>query len=186
MRAITVSDDDGLLTCLECGRRFRGLSAHLWRTHQMRGAEYREAHGLPATAALMSDDTRRLMQAAGQERHDAGELDHLLPYQSPEHLRTIGQEKGAPDPSAASRDHEAVRRNRRPGQEHAVVRMVAARMRKLDEAARAHGYRNAADAVDRTLDMSARAAARATGLSAQTITRRRAALPTGDPPPDQA
>lgn len=171
---VTVSDDDGLLTCLECGRRFRGLSSHLWRAHGMRGAEYREAHGLPATAALMSDDTRRLHQEAGRARRDAGELEHLAEWQTPEHLRSIGQEKGAPDPSAGSRDHKAVKRNRRPGQEHAVVRMVAARMRKLDEKARAHGYANAADAVEKTRDLSAKAAARATGLGANTITRWRA------------
>lgn len=54
-----------------------------------------------------------------------------------------------------------------------MVQMVAARTRKLDEQARAHGYANAADAVERTLDQSAKAAARATGLSPQTITRRR-------------
>lgn len=170
----TVSDDDGLLTCLECGWRGRGLGSHLRRVHDMRGAEYREAHGLPVTAALSGDDTRRLQQDDGRARRDAGELGHLARYQSPEHLRTIGQEKGSEDPSAASRDHEAVRRNRRPGQEHAVVRMVGARLKKLDEAARAHGYLNAADAVEKTLGMPAKAAARATGLSAQTITRRRA------------
>ena len=170
----TISDDDGLLTCLECGRRFRGLGSHLRRAHGLTGAEYREAHGLPVTAALSGDGTRRLQQDEGRARRDAGELAHLAPYQSPEHLREIGQEKGSEDPSAASRDHEAVKRNRRPGQEHAVVRMVAARARKLDEAARAHGYLNAADAVEKTLGMPAKAAARATGLSPQTITRRRA------------
>lgn len=168
----SIADDDGLLTCLECGRRFRGLGSHLRRAHEITGDEYREAHGLPAMAALSSDDTRRRSQEIGLARKEAGELEYLAPYQTAERAREIGGRPGV-DVSADSRDHEAVRRNRRPGQERAVIRMVGARMAKLEQAARDHGYDGVDDAVEKTLHLSAKAAARATGLSPQTITRRR-------------
>lgn len=167
----TVSDDDGLLTCAECGRRLRGLGVHISRVHGLDAATYRARHGLPVTAALLADASRLRMEAEGHARRDAGQLAHLEPYQDLERLRAMIP---AGDPSAASRTLPRVRANRRPGQTTATRAMLAARMAKLDAAAREHGYVDAADAVEQTLHLPAKAAARATGLSAQTITRRRA------------
>ena len=169
----SLSDPDGLITCLYCDRRFRALSTHLRRAHGVTAAEYRAEHHLPATGSMVADVTRH----AAQERKlreladDPTALDHLKPYHSAEWMAGM-----------TARNREAVRashgiplatEHRAPGRAHAVRQMVAARLAKLDASARDHGYTDAADAVARTKHLSAKAAARATGLSPQTIRRRR-------------
>lgn len=61
-RGATVSDPDGLITCLECDRRLRNLGPHLVRAHGLDAVAYRARHDLPATAALTADQTRALMR----------------------------------------------------------------------------------------------------------------------------
>ena len=43
---------DDRLVCLECGRRYAFLPAHLTRTHDLSAAQYRERWGLPAGTPL--------------------------------------------------------------------------------------------------------------------------------------
>lgn len=172
-KAASLSDADGLITCLYCGRRFRALARHLSAAHDTTAAEYRAEHNLPATGATVADITRvrtretvRASLAA-----DPTMLDHLKPYQTSDRARELG--KRAADSVRASQQIPLAQEHRLPGRQYAVARMVEQRLKKLDEAARAHGYADADDAVAATSHLSAKAAARVTGLSAQTITRRR-------------
>jgi hypothetical protein len=172
MGGATVSDEDGLIVCLECNRRFRSLSGHL-RTHGLTSAEYRERHCLPATAALSSDATRLASQSYWRSRlaDDPAALDHLTQYHDPARLDEM-RERGI-EKHHETRDYEVVRENRLPGQRRGVEAMVAARLAKLDAAVREHGYTTVEAAVIATREMSMKAAARATGLSEQTVKRRR-------------
>ena len=70
----TVSDSDGMIPCLECGRRFRGLARHL-DTHQLSAAQYRARHSLPPDAALAADRTRAGIRAQCRKPTPAPALD---------------------------------------------------------------------------------------------------------------
>lgn len=50
-----------MVQCAECGRRFRSLGPHLARAHGVTAEEYREAHQIPATRALMGEATRSVL-----------------------------------------------------------------------------------------------------------------------------
>jgi len=162
----TVSDPDGLLTCLECNIRLRGLTA----------AEYRERHRLPATGALQADGLRQ----AGSERQrailadDPAALDHLRPWQDPSHLDAI--RSAAVETHHETRGRPLVRAHRAPGQRAGVQAMLDSRQAKLDATAVAAGYESLEDAVRRTADLSAREAAARVGVGESTVRRWRAKL----------
>lgn len=172
--AATISDPDGLLTCLECEGRYRSLGRHLAAAHAMTGAEYREAHQLPATGALWADGLRADAQARQRAAlvEDPDHLAHLTPYQTPQWARRIAA--SAAEPLDRTRGYDLVRLHRLPGQRHAVRQMVAARLARLDRAAQEHGYRDLADAIAATRTLTAAEAARRIGVSPQTVRRRRA------------
>lgn len=176
----TVSDPDGLLTCLEleCGRRLRSLGRHLHAAHDLTADEYRERHRLPATAALEADGVRQ----AGSDRQrallaaDPAALAHLDPYRSSEHLDQLRET--AIDALRETRDHDLVRAHRAPGQRYAVQVMAARRRERLDDIARRAGYPSLAEAIADTVDMSAPAAAARIGIGASTVRRHRTAPTT--------
>lgn len=175
--AASLSDDDGLITCLNCERRFRFLAPHLRHAHGQTPDEYRAEHRLPKTASMQADVLRLTMREIRLEMlaEDPTSLDHLKRYHAAEYTRELAQR--AADAVRESHTIPLAREHRAPGRAYAVQRMVEQRLAKLDAAAREHGYQDVDDAVRSTLHLSARAAARATGLSPQTITRRRADLP---------
>lgn len=174
-KAVSLTGEDGLIECLYCGHRARFLVPHLRHVHGVTAAEYRVEHHLPATASMHADSTRYRMQERQRAllADDPTALDHLKPYQTREHTSELGRR--AADRVRASHDIPLAREHRLPGQRRAVSAMVEARLAKLTVAVREHGYDSVDAAVDATRDMPAKAAARATGLSPQTITRRRAA-----------
>lgn len=61
-------DDDGRVLCHECGRWWRHLATHIFQSHGIRADDYREAHGLPQTLALVGTSTHQAM-SAGWERN---------------------------------------------------------------------------------------------------------------------
>lgn len=74
----TASDDEtGLIVCRSCGHTARNLTRHLRSAHDMSASDYRAAHDLPGTAAIVADSTRAALRESGRRRHDAGTL-HLL------------------------------------------------------------------------------------------------------------
>ena len=65
------------IECLECGKKFSFLVAHLRCTHKMTAAEYRERHGIPRKTPLAGLTYRqqqrekiRRMQADGRMSYD--------------------------------------------------------------------------------------------------------------------
>lgn len=166
----TVSDSDGILTCLECGRRYRALGAHLRRAHDMTAAEYRDTHQLPRTAALAADSTRTL----GRERMLAEDTSHLDAYRTRDRLAELLPAGIAS--ARQTRDYEVVREHRLPGQRRAAQVMQARRAEALEARALARGYRSVADGIEQTREMPTRAAAAALGISATSVLRWRARL----------
>src|SRR5574342_490768 len=53
---------DGMLQCLECGRWYRGLGSHIAK-HSMTAEQYRQAHGLPMSRALIPRDLSEIHSA---------------------------------------------------------------------------------------------------------------------------
>lgn len=58
--------------CHICGRMFRMLATHVWRTHQVWAEEYRAYFGLSAKRGLVGADTSAKLRAAATE--------YLVPY----------------------------------------------------------------------------------------------------------
>lgn len=167
----TISDTDGLLTCLECGRRMRSLGRHLSAKHQMSAVEYRERHHLPATGALAADGTRQALsehqRAALATDPDA--LNHLQTWQTPEHLAVMRD--AAIDSHRTTMTYELVRDHRRPGQRRAVQVMNESRRSRLDEIARGTGFTSIEAAIEETAELPARQAGLRIGIGASTVRR---------------
>jgi hypothetical protein len=62
------------ITCFECGRSFKMLGVHVWRTHKMSADEYRIKYNIPITRALSCKDDLDRRSAQTKKRHEAGEL----------------------------------------------------------------------------------------------------------------
>lgn len=67
------------ITCLECGKKFKGIRRHLKSAHDMTPDQYREAYGLPSTYPLVapsySEQRRDLARSIGlgrKPRSDSG------------------------------------------------------------------------------------------------------------------
>ena len=175
----TISDDDGVLTCLECGRRYRALGRHLQAAHEISPQEYRRRWRLPSTGALMADGLR-VEQAVRQRGVDTG---HLLPYQQADYLESIRDAAAL----QATADYDMVREHRLPGRQHAARVMVQRRRDKLEAQVRAAGFASVAEGIEATRGMSAAAAARVLGVGKSTVLRRRAAGGDAErrPPPGE-
>lgn len=172
--AASLTDDDGRIGCLYCGKRARYLVPHLRHAHGVTADEYRAEHHLPATASMHVDATRDRLRERQRAllAADPHALDHLAVYQTSAHLAEM-RDAGR-DAVRASHDNAVANSHRRPGRARAVAAMVDARTRKLEGAARAAGFASLDEAIAQTRDLTARAAARRIGVSAQTVTRRRA------------
>src|SRR5207302_3537857 len=53
--------------CHVCGRVFRMLATHVWRTHEVWADEYRTYFGLSAKRGLVGTDTSAKLRAAANE-----------------------------------------------------------------------------------------------------------------------
>lgn len=51
--------------CRICGKTFNGLSRHVYAAHNMRAVEYKDRFGIPRTAGLVSDETRKKFHDIG-------------------------------------------------------------------------------------------------------------------------
>lgn len=78
-----LDEHDGRLICHECGRTFLHLATHIRLAHGLTAAEYRAAHGLGVTTALVAPMTSARMseRASRPER-----LAHLATIRDPEKL----------------------------------------------------------------------------------------------------
>lgn len=161
----TISDADGLVVCLECGKRFRHLGRHVNHAHGLTAAQYREAHRLPATGALAAD----VVRAMGRERMLAEGTSHLDPYRTGEHLKAMTER--SVEPNRETREYETVREHRLPGQRYAVKVMGQRRRESLDARVRAAGFEGVEDAIRRTAGLPAREAAGRIGIGVTTVRR---------------
>jgi len=174
-RGSTVSESDGIIRCLECGLRFRNLGRHLNAAHDMTAAEYRSAHQLPATAALMADAQR----AQGHDRMMDADIAHLAKFRTPEHLNQM--RAAAIESIRVTEDYAAVRAARAAGRRYAVQVMHGKRMLAIDDKARQAGYEGIDDAIRATQALAGTAAAAKIGIGHTTVLRRRAQLGIASP-----
>lgn len=63
-----MSRGEDWVLCHECGKTFKNLGSHLKATHHMTAADYRDAHGLASSDALMCDSMRRKIGKESTER----------------------------------------------------------------------------------------------------------------------
>lgn len=165
----------GLLACLVCGSWYRGLGQHVYRAHELRADQYRDAYQLPRSRALWPQATRAAAAARGRARH----------ARDPERLRAT-QFRGTAAESAraraaqrdsAARAGTAVASQRRAEQ----MRSAAAAAAATRYAALAHtlGY-DGLDALRAAVEGSTiRQLADALGLSPSAAKRLRAYVRTG-------
>jgi len=163
--ASTISDPDGAITCLECRQRFRNLGRHLSHAHAMTADEYRAAHQLPATGALMADAQR----SEGRARMLDTDTSHLDAYRDPEHLDEL--RVGAVESLRETADYERVRAARLPGRRYAAQVMSGRRRTILDDRVCEHGWDGLEAAIAGTRHLSVREATEATGLSETSLRR---------------
>lgn len=174
--AATITDADGLLTCLECGRRFRALGRHVNHAHGLTAGEYRERHRLPATGALLADahrvETSQRMRSALED--DPRTLAHLARFQGADRLDAMRED--AIKSNRRTMTYETTVERRAPARRYAVQVMQGRRREALDRQVQAHGYADMDSAVRATLALTQRDAARQVGVSASTIGRARRRL----------
>lgn len=169
--ASSISDPDGLITCLYCGHRARNLGQHLKHRHQVSARDYRVEHKLPATGALMADGVREANSRRQRERLDAEPtaLDHLRPYHCSEWTTAIARE--AAETIRETSGYETVRARHAPGRRAGVEAMAAARARQLAAKVVARGFESVGEAIEATRSLPVREASARTGLSATTVRR---------------
>ena len=160
-----VSEPDGVVVCLECGRRLRALGRHLQAAHDLTAQEYRDRHRLPSTAALMADGVRERQS----ERMRDEDTSHLAQWQTRDHLDSIRDTAA----QKATADFELVRAHRLPGRQRAAKVMQERRRQILEDKVRAHGYDGLDDGIRRTMHLTTYAAAEALGIGPNTVTRHR-------------
>jgi hypothetical protein len=163
------ADEDGLVTCLSCGNRYRSLGPHLARAHRISAAQYRAEHGLPASAALMARAVRATLSARRQAAMD----------EQPELVENMKAAAPPPDTlarrSAQARARTdslpAVRAARRDGALRTLPAARQARRDALEARAAAAGFASLADAVAATRSLTVAAAANRIGVSTSTVKR---------------
>lgn len=162
-------DEDGLVTCLTCGRQFRSLGPHLARVHQMTAADYRAEHRLPASAALMATDVRTALSSA---RTSAMADDpELIARMRAAALPLQELARRSADARAGTNDLPAVRAARRSGALRTLPAAQRARREALEERARAAGFTSMATAIEATRNLPSRAAAARLGIGSSTVRR---------------
>jgi|GEM_PF-5344799 len=175
-RRVSGADGGGLMTCLECGRRYRSLGPHLARAHQMTATEYREQHRLPATTALMATDVRAsLSKTRRAAMEDDPELVARMRAATPP-----GEElaRRSAEARAGTDDLAAVRAARGAAGQRNIRQAQAVRRDRLERAARDAGFSSMSAAIDATRDLTARVAADRIGVGATTVKRWRHHLRT--------
>ncbi|MFF2123503.1 MucR family transcriptional regulator [Kitasatospora sp. NPDC058184] len=169
------ADTDGLVTCLECGRRFRSLAPHLARVHEMSAAQYRAQHALPAGATLMATDVRSTLSATRIEAM-ATDPDLLAPMRAAAPAPDVLARRSAAA-RAGTDGLPAVRAARRAAALRTLPAAQQARRNTLEATARAAGFASMADAIAATRDLPSRAAAERIGVGASTVKRWRQRSP---------
>lgn len=74
------------ITCLLCGKSFKGLCAHLSKIHHISADDYKERYGLPFRAGLQIAELTELYKARGKSpRH----LSHLDSIRTPKNIALL-------------------------------------------------------------------------------------------------
>lgn len=60
--------------CLECGKYFRNVGAHVRRGHHMTAREYKIDHGIPVWRGLVGTKTRKALSKNAVTMHKAGKI----------------------------------------------------------------------------------------------------------------
>ncbi|MFE1361298.1 MucR family transcriptional regulator [Streptomyces harbinensis] len=162
-------DDDGLVVCLICNRRFRSLGPHLARAHETTAEEYRAEHRLPASTVLMGGEVRGTLSAA--RRAAMADDPELISRMREAALPAEELARRSAEGRAGTDDLPAVRAARRAGALRNLPAAQQARREVLEERARAAGYGSMAEAIAATRDVSARAAAERIGVGSSTVKR---------------
>jgi predicted transcriptional regulator len=151
------ADDDGLITCLMCGRRFRSLGPHIFRIHHVTAADYRTAHGLPATAALMATETRAALSAT--RKAAMAEDPELVGRMRAAALPAAELSRRSASKRATTSRLPLVRQARRRGWDVSVQKSAASRADSREELAKTAGFASWHEAIEATRAMPSRQAA---------------------------
>lgn len=73
---------DGLL-CHECGKRYRSLAAHVYRSHGLTADQYRAEHGIPQRVTLIVGDMKDALSKASTERIGTADWEKLVAKRNP-------------------------------------------------------------------------------------------------------
>jgi CheY-like chemotaxis protein len=168
------ADSDGLVTCLECGRRLRSLGYHLHAVHGTNAVDYRAEHLLPASTTLVATGTRTaLSQTRKALIGERPELLERLRANLPPHEVTLQM---AAEARAGTDGLALVRQARADAARRTQPATAAAARERTDAVSRAAGYASMDDAIRATASLSRRDAAAKIGISTTTVSRRRKAL----------
>ncbi len=162
----TISDNDGLIVCLECGIRCHSLGKHL-RTHGLTDVAYRQKHQLPATAALWADQTRD--NAGRRMAADPAAKQRLAQFNDPAYL--AGLQVRAVESIRRTSKYPSVRSKRNMPPVWSAS--VASKRAKLETAVIAAGYADLQAGIAQTVGLPERIAARKLGISASSVRRLR-------------
>lgn len=165
----TISDENGLLNCLECGQRCRNLETHLRYHHQITPDQYTATHGLPKTSAMMADPVRLRQQKRQYAllNSDPTALDHLRPWQDTDYLAALSR-KGLPTKRETA-TRETVKEHLEPNWRKSTAKGHNTQHEKVEQAARTAGYTSFNDAITATAHLTRSQAATAIGVSQDTI-----------------
>lgn len=165
----SVADDDGLVPCLICGKRYKSLGPHLFRIHGMSAADYRTAYQLPASAALMATQTRETLSVARREAmKDDPELVGRMREAA---LDQAELTRRSAEGRARTDGLPAVVRARRRGRDKTRDMSAAVRGEAREEAATKAGFESWQEAIEATRGLSAVEAARRLGVGKTTVLR---------------
>ncbi|MEU8379795.1 MucR family transcriptional regulator [Streptosporangium sp. NPDC048865] len=159
--------EDGRLQCLECGRWYRSLAAHLFQSEDTSVDDYRERHGLPATMPLVSIDMSDRLRELARKRRQRGELLPIQDLRDADEIAASGRAGNTRHRETASRP--GVRAAHQAGvvkgrtQAHNNARAV------LHHTATALGYTDWEDLIRQTRHQSIAAVARVVSRNPRTI-----------------
>ncbi|MEV4078936.1 MucR family transcriptional regulator [Nonomuraea fuscirosea] len=157
---------DGRLQCLECGRWYRSLAAHVNRSEDMTAARYRERHGLPATLPLVSPELSELWSEQAKDRLAARELISVEEHDPAKRRRagrsgTTRHSETAVRPGVRTAHQDGIVKGRTRAHENArdVLHGIATDL----------GYTGWEDLIRQTKHLGVHACARLVGRDAKTV-----------------
>lgn len=165
-------EQNNRVQCLDCGRWYRALGNHLRLTHGVSVDEYQAEHQLPASRGLVPEDLREQMAERQRRRMAEDEQLRAVLATGAEQLRERAAR--AREVRARTKDRAGVRRAWEESGRQAARRRTAQTRARYDELARAAGYSDVMDLLQKTTDVTAAQLAVRLGMTKTQIVKLRA------------